>query len=307
LSRRRQAVRSGAGREAPGAALLAAGVQPSKARGQNFLVQPRIADRIVAAAELAPSDEVLEIGPGLGILSERIVRAGVRKFTMVELDRNLAAASELRFAADPRIRVVCDDVLALDLAALVAGPPIKIVGNLPFNAAAAILRRLCDFSPLIRRMVLMFQREVGERIRARRGAPERSAISVYTALYWGVESHFRVLAGSFHPRPKVDSEVIVFRPRPSPPPFDRSEERAVLETVRAAFSAPRKTIRNPLAHALGLAPGIVTETLESNGIDPSARAAALEVEDFVRIARALVARGAKLLAAIIRDARAAGG
>lgn len=293
MSTRRDAVRSGAGGGAPAAALLAAGVHPSKARGQNFLVQPRIADRIVEAAGLEPSDEIIEIGPGLGILSERIARAGMRKFTMVELDRNLAAALERRFAADSRIRVLCADVLALDLAALIGRPPIKIVGNLPFNAAAAILRRLCDFSPQINRMVLMFQREVGERIRARTGAPERSAISVYTALYWRVESHFRVLAGSFHPRPKVDSEVIVFRPRPSPP-FDRSEERAVLETVRAAFSAPRKTIRNPLAHALGLAPGIVGETLASIGIDSSARAAVLEVEDFVRIARALVARGAKL-------------
>ncbi len=293
MSRRRHAVRGGAGHEAPAAALLAAGVHPSKARGQNFLVQPRIADRIVEAARLEPSDEVIEIGPGLGILSERIARAGVRKFTMVELDRTLAAALERRFAADPRIRVICADVLALDFAAIAERPEVKIIGNLPFNAAAAILRRLCGFSPLITRMVLMFQREVGERIRARCGAPARSALSVFTALYWELESHFRVLAGSFHPRPKVDSEVIVFRPRRSLP-FERSEERAVLETIRAAFSAPRKTLRNPLARALGISPGLVAETLESIGIDSTARPGALEVEDFVRIARALVARGAKL-------------
>ncbi len=278
--------------ERPAAALLAARVRPAKSRGQNFLVQPRVADRIVEAAGLEPADEVIEIGPGLGILSERIARAGVRKFTMVEIDRNLAAALSRRFAADPRIVVLCADFLALDLAELVERPPVKLVGNLPFNVAAAILHRLCDFQGLISRMVLMFQREVGERIRARRGSPGRSALSVFTALYWEIEDHFRVLAGSFHPRPKVDSEVIVFRARPALP-FDRSEERAVLETVRAAFSAPRKAIRNPLAHRLGQPAPVVAAALVAIGLDPSARAAALEVDDFVRIARALVERRSK--------------
>ncbi|HTW89544.1 MAG TPA: rRNA adenine dimethyltransferase family protein, partial [Candidatus Binataceae bacterium] len=226
-------------------------------------------------------------GPGLGILSERIARAAPRKFTMVELDRNLATALSRRFEAAPGITVVCADFLAADLAGLVERPPVKLVGNLPFNAAAAILHRLCDFRPLISRMVLMFQREVGERIRASRGTPGRSALSVFTALYWEIEDHFRVLAGSFHPRPKVDSEVIIFRARESLP-FEPSEERWVLETVRAAFSAPRKSIRNPLAHRLALPAPAVAAALEAIGIEPSARAAALEVGDFVRIARALV-------------------
>lgn len=277
--------------EHPAAALLAARVRPAKSRGQNFLVQGRVADRIVEAAALEPADEAIEIGPGLGILSERIA-GRVRKFTMVELDRNLAAALRRRFEADSRTLVICADFLALDLAELIERPPAKLVGNLPFNAAAAILHRLCDFQGLISRMVLMFQREVGARIRARRGSRERCALSVFTALYWDIEDHFRVLAGSFHPRPKVDSEVIVFRPRESLP-FNRSEERAVLETVRAAFSAPRKAIRNPLAHRLGLAAPAVGAALAAIGIDPTARAAALEVDDFVRIARALVERRVK--------------
>jgi len=276
----------------PAAALAAAGVHPAKSRGQNFLVQPRIADRIVAAAGIAPSDEVIEIGPGLGILSERISRAAMRRFTMVELDRNLAAALASRFEADPRIRVLCADFLTLDLAVIVERPPVKIIGNLPFNAAAAILRRLCDFRPLVARMVLMFQREVGERIRALRGTSERSALSVFTALYWEIEDHFRVLAGSFHPRPKIDSEVIIFRPRAAML-LERSEERAVLEIVRAAFSAPRKSIRNPLARRFGLPPAAVAAALESIGLNPAARAAEFEVEQFVAITRALVACGVK--------------
>jgi 16S rRNA (adenine1518-N6/adenine1519-N6)-dimethyltransferase len=278
--------------ERPAAALLAARVRPAKSRGQNFLVQARVADRIVAAAGLEPGDEVIEIGPGLGILSERIAHSGARKFTMVELDRDLAAALAQRFAGDPRVAVLCADFLALDVGLLVERPPVKLVGNLPFNVAAAILHRLCGFHGLISQMVLMFQREVGERIRARRGSASRSALSVFTALYWEIEDHFRVLAGSFHPRPKVDSEVIVFRARAALP-FDRAEERAVLDTVRAAFSAPRKAIHNPLAHGLGLPAPAVAAALAALGIDSGARAAALEVEDFVRIARALVARPAK--------------
>jgi len=300
LSNRRRAIPAGGAPPAadplhdlehPAAALMAARVRPAKSRGQNFLVQARVADRIVAAAALEPADEAVEIGPGLGILSERIA-GRVRKFTMVELDRNLAEALRRRFAGDPQTQVICADFLTLDLTALVDRPPVKLVGNLPFNAAAAILHRLCDFRELVARMVLMFQREVGERIRAPRGSRERSALSVFTALYWEVEDHFRVLAGSFHPRPKVDSEVIVFRPRPALP-FDRSEEGAVLETVRAAFSAPRKALRNPLAHRLGLPAPAVAAALTAIDVDPTARAAALEVDDFVRIARALVVRRAK--------------
>src|SRR5262249_12682411 len=139
--------------------------------------------------------------------------------------------------------------LRADLAALRAPPPTKVIGNLPFNAAAAILTRLCAYRSEIARMVLMFQREVAERIRAGAGAPAYGALSVYTALYFRVESHFRVPAGNFHPRPRIDAEVLVLEPCPGPM-FNADEESAVLETIRAAFSAPRKTLRNSVAQGL---------------------------------------------------------
>ncbi|MBF6569273.1 MAG: ribosomal RNA small subunit methyltransferase A [Candidatus Binataceae bacterium] len=277
----------------PSILLAAANVRPSKSRGQNFLVQPKIADRIVACAGLEAADEVIEIGPGLGILSERIALSAARKFTMVEYDRGLATSLESRFGS---ARIVCADVLDVDLAQLAEHPPIKIIGNLPFNAAAAILHRLCAFQPIISRMVLMFQREVAERIRAGTEQSGRSALSVFTALYWHIDDHFRVLAGSFHPRPKVDAEVLVMSPRDRT--FSGAQESAILATVRAAFSAPRKAIRNGLTDRLGVRSAEVIAALTEVGIDSSARPATVETDDFIRLTTALVARCPAAYAAI---------
>ena len=269
-----------------GTALTAIGVRPRKSRGQNFLVQVAVANRIVEAARLAPEDRVLEIGPGLGILSERIAAHPLAKLTLVELETSLATQLEQRFAGDRRVRVVNADFLKADFTALCDRVPTKVIGNLPFNAAAAILSRLCAYRAGISRMVLMFQREVAERIRAHPGEPSYGALTVFTALYFKVESHLRVSAGNFHPRPRIDAEVLVFEPQPRPI-FNSEEESAVLETIRAAFSAPRKTLRNSIAHSLRLNAGPVDATLRAAAIDPSARAETLPSPDFVRLARHL--------------------
>ncbi len=278
------------GRAAPPEAvadeLASAGVRPRKSRGQNFLIQPAIADRIAAAAAIEAGDEVVEIGPGLGILSNRILRAGARRLWLIELDARLARRLESAFAGHPAVRVLCRDFLEVELAAIAERPPVRVVGNLPFNAAGAILRRLDEARASISRMVLMFQREVAERIRARAGERAYSALSVYTALYWQTLEHFRVAAGNFRPAPRVDAEVIAFAPLASPP-FAAADEPAVLGAVRAAFSAPRKTIRNALAGALAAAPEAISAALGHAGLDPSARPATLAVADFVRLAAAL--------------------
>jgi 16S rRNA (adenine1518-N6/adenine1519-N6)-dimethyltransferase len=269
-----------------GAALAVAGVRPSKSRGQNFLVQTAIADRIVETAALQRGDTVVEIGPGLGILSERIAAHPIARLLLVEVDQRLAARLGERFAGDRRVTIIHRDFLELDLAAMLAGSRFKVLGNLPFNVASAILRRLCDHAREIDRMVLMFQREVAERIRARPGDSAYAALSVFTALYFEVESHFRVSAGNFHPRPNVDAEVLAMVPRGAPA-FARDEEAAVLETVRAAFSAPRKTLRNALSHALHQDPARIAQTLARAGVDPGSRAEEHAAHTFVRLARAL--------------------
>jgi 16S rRNA (adenine1518-N6/adenine1519-N6)-dimethyltransferase len=284
------------------AELEAAGVRPRKSRGQNFLIQPAIADRIVAAAAIAPSDEVVEIGPGLGILSDKILRAGVRRLWLVELDSRLAERLQSAFAGHPAVRVVCCDFLEVELAELAERPPVKVIGNLPFNAAAAILRRLDEMRGAIGRMVLMFQREVAERIRARAGERAYSALSVFTALYWETREHFRVAAGNFRPAPRVDAEVIVFTPYQGAP-LAADDEAALLGAIRAAFSAPRKTIRNALAGALNAPPEAVAGALARAGIDQAARPTTLSVADFVRLADALERAGAIASAPVAEESR----
>ena len=270
----------------PRSSLTTAGVRPTKSRGQNFLVQAAIANRIVDAARLASGDCVIEIGPGLGILSERIAAHPIARFTLVELEPKLAARLEERFTGDRRVRIVTGDFLRIDFATLRDRTPVKVVGNLPFNAAAAILARLCSHYGEISRMVLMFQREVGERIRANVGDDSYGALSVYSALYFRIESHFRVGAGNFHPRPKIDAEVLTFAPH-ADLGFDAAEEPAVLAAVRAAFFAPRKTLRNSIAHATHLNASLVDELLRVAAVDPGARAETLHPRDFIRLARHL--------------------
>ncbi|MGB8412042.1 MAG: 16S rRNA (adenine(1518)-N(6)/adenine(1519)-N(6))-dimethyltransferase RsmA [Candidatus Binatus sp.] len=285
------AISSGGGIETPSRpapALARAGVRPSKSRGQNFLTSGAVADRIVAAAQLSESDPVVEIGPGLGILTEKIAARPLRSLTLVELDPRLAARLRERFAdgSDANARVINADFLAIDFAALVADSPVKVIGNLPFNVAAAILRRLSDNARMISRMVLMFQREVAARIRAVPGDEAYGALSVFNALYWKIDLHFGVAAGSFHPRPKIDAEVLAFTPRATSS-FTAENERDVLETVRASFSAPRKTIRNALSHCLGIDSPRIARALERAAIDPGTRAEKLGVPDFLRLAHAL--------------------
>jgi 16S rRNA (adenine1518-N6/adenine1519-N6)-dimethyltransferase len=267
----------------PASALARAGVRPAKSRGQNFLTSAGVADRIVNAAQLSETDSVIEIGPGLGILTEKIAARPRRSLTLVELDARLVTRLQERFAD---VHVVNADFLAIDCAALLDDSPVKVIGNLPFNVAAAILRKLCDNSRMISRMVLMFQREVALRIRAKVGDDAYGALSVFTALYWNIDTHFTVAAGSFHPRPKVDAEVLAFAPLATPS-FADVDERDVLETVRASFSAPRKTIRNALSHALGIENAQTVLALERAAIDPGTRAEKLAVPDFLRLAHSM--------------------
>jgi 16S rRNA (adenine1518-N6/adenine1519-N6)-dimethyltransferase len=284
--------------ESPGAALQAAGVTPSKSRGQNFLVQGAIADRIVALADLHPGDEVIEIGPGLGILSERILTAPISLLHLVELDRELAA--RLRTRLSGTVEIIEADFLKLDLARVAVHPPIKVVGNLPFNVAAAIARKLSESRDLIGRMVLMFQREVGERMRAVPGDTAYGALSVLTALDWEIPHHFRVEAGSFHPRPKVDAEVLCLVPRAVPlyAPAPRAQVR---EVIRAGFAIRRKNLRNALSAGLRMRPECVEAALRRAEIDPSQRAERMSPKDFVRLSsviETLASSGART----IRDA-----
>ena len=269
----------------PARALKSAGVRPSKSRGQNFLGQPGVATQIVNALLIEADDSVVEIGPGLGILTERILNAGPRKLTLVEVDDRLAAVLAARFGGDARVKVLNRDFLMVTRSEF-GGECLKVIGNLPFSVAAAILRRLSDYRESVVRMVLMFQREVGERIRALPGSRNYGALSVFSSLYWQIINHFRVAAGSFHPRPKVDAEVLTMEPRRECD-FNAAEEPDVRATIRAAFSAPRKTIRNSLAGGLGVDTNEIETALELANIEASLRPGMLDRSQLIALARIL--------------------
>jgi 16S rRNA (adenine1518-N6/adenine1519-N6)-dimethyltransferase len=269
----------------PAKSLKSAGVRPSRSRGQNFLVQPSIAAHIVSAAEIEAGDTVVEIGPGLGILTERIIDNSPRKLTLVELDPRLAAALGARYRGDDGVVLLNRDFLTIKLPELGADH-LKVIGNLPFSTAAAILRHLADFRESIVRMVLMFQREVGERIRAQPGSRNYGPLSVFSSLYWRILSHFRVAAGNFHPRPKVDAEVLIMQPRYAQD-LSVAEKPDLQATVHAVFSAPRKTVRNSLAGGLGVNSNQIEAALEMANIDPLIRPAMLDVSQLIALARIL--------------------
>jgi 16S rRNA (adenine1518-N6/adenine1519-N6)-dimethyltransferase len=273
-----------AGGEAPGRALQAAGLRPDRRRGQNFLAQGAIADRIVALADLQAGEWVLEIGPGLGILSQRLLRYPIAKLWLVELDLDLAARLERQLQGN--FELLREDFLHLDLSRLSPAPKLKVVGNLPFNAAAAMLRRLGHYRDQIEAMVLMFQREVAQRLRASPATAAYGALTLLAGLDWEITEHFRVHAGSFHPRPKVDAEVLCFRPRVCS--LAPSFEQRLRALIRAGFASRRKNLRHALLDGLNLSDQQARAALNGAAISPDTRAEQLAMADFVRLTTAIV-------------------
>lgn len=278
----------GARREAR-EALRTVGRRPRRRLGQHFLCDPGVARRIVDLAALGATDAVLEIGPGLGALTDLLVeRAGLVR--LVEMDPVLAARLAERHAATPHVRVVAADVLAEDLDALWGdvGRPGTVVSNLPYNVSTPVLFRLLDWSATFPRAVLMVQREVAARLVARPGTAERGVLGVLVQARATVRACFDVGPGSFHPRPRVRSTVVelVRSPDPAVPPAEWPRFRAV---VRAAFGKRRKMLRNALRDLGGepAPPAAVERALAAAGVDPTARAETLPIEAFRRIAGAL--------------------
>ena len=270
------------------AALAAAGLRPQKRWGQHFLCDPGVARRIVDAARLAPGAPVLEIGPGLGALTDELAaRAG--RLYLVEIDRGLAARLAERHAAQPHVRVLVGDVLELPLDRLVTEPDVTVVANLPYNISTPVLFRLRALRARFPRAVVMLQREVAERLAAGPGDDARGVLSVLLQTWAEVRVAFRVSRRSFVPPPRVDSAVVELR-------FGSASRVAVADpefydaVVRAAFGQRRKMLRNALA-ALAASRGLDAAALEARfahaAVDARARAETLGLDDFARLAAAL--------------------
>ena len=256
------------------------GITPSRALGQNFVVDPNTVRRIARLAGVGPGDRVVEVGPGLGSLTLALAETGAQ-VTAVELDRYLLPV--LREVVEPHgVRVVEGDALRLDWDSLLGGHDRwTLVANLPYNVAAPLVADLLDGVPQIRRMLVMVQREVGERLAADPGDPAYGALSVKVA-YWAEASVVgRVPATVFLPKPRVESALVAIERRsvPAVDPAVVAPER-LFELVRAGFSQRRKMLRRSLS-------GIVApEAFERAGIAPEARPEELAVEDWGRLAAA---------------------
>jgi len=264
------------------AALRAIGVRPSRRLGQNFLIDPRVAERIAALVE-DPKEPVIEIGPGLGALTMLLAATG-RELTAVELDLRLAEALETRLAQLPSARVVRGDILEQRAEDLVSGPA-TVVANLPYSITTPALEWIVRQGGRVSRAVLMVQREYAQRLSAKPGGKEHGSITVFLQLHAEVRVLFRVSPGAFHPRPEVDSVVLELMPRPYP--GTTAEERASVEHLaRTGMGTRRKTLANALGRALGMEGAAVRAWLDAAHVDPGRRGETLAVDEWIALAKA---------------------
>jgi 16S rRNA (adenine1518-N6/adenine1519-N6)-dimethyltransferase len=256
--------------------------RPKKRFGQNFLQDQSVVDRIIEAAELDSSDNLLEIGPGLGALTNRLLPA-VGQMHVMELDRDLAASLQAR--TESNLRVHMGDALRLDWAELLTEPTYKLVANLPYNISSQILFKILDNRQLFSRLVLMFQQEVGDRLCAEPGTKQYGILSVLCQNYFNVRRVVRVAPGAFFPPPKVHSVVLCFDALEQPR-IAVADEVFFRRVVKGAFGQRRKTLRNSLKGA-GLAFDGLSEAMDGIGIDGGRRAETLSLQEFGALAEML--------------------
>lgn len=259
--------------------------QPHKSRGQNFLVDPNHARKLVDALDPGPDDRIMEIGPGTGALTRQLLPR-VREVTAIETDRRLAEYLRLELGETPGFRLIEQDFLELDPALLGEDPPTKCLGNLPYNITTPILLRLIDWPTPFERLVFTVQKEFAQRMAAKPGGREYGRLSVMVALYGRPELVFDIPAGAFRPRPRVVSTVVRLRPRADRPPGPHRGS-TLEKVVAAAFSGRRKRMANSLAGQLGIERARIEETMVTLGIDINARAEEVSPELFVRLAASL--------------------
>ena len=255
------------------------GVKPHVARkrfGQNFLVSPGIVAKIVEAIRPQSNDVVVEIGPGLGALTEPLL-ARLAHLHVVEIDRDLIARLRERFPAD-RLAIHEGDALQFGFSGL--GPGLRVVGNLPYNISTPLLFHLAACAERVRDMHFMLQREVVERMVAAPGGSEYGRLSVMLQYRFAMERLFLVPPDSFDPPPKVESAIVRMIPLPADA-LAAKDEALFAKVVSAAFGQRRKMLRNTLRDLIG------EDALVALDIKPTARAEELGVAEYVRIANAL--------------------
>ena len=266
----------------------------SKGFGQNFIVNPGICPRIAEAAGIGPGWGVLEIGPGIGVLTEQLARRA-DKVVSVEVDKRLPPILAETMADYPNFKLVLEDVLKVDLKGLLAAEfgdkPVAVCANLPYYITSPILMRLLEERLSIRNITVMVQKEAAQRLCAPPGTRQAGAISYAVAYYATPKLLFTVQPGSFYPAPKVTSAVIRLDIHDNPPvQVPGGDEAGMFRLIRAAFSQRRKTAANAVANGLNLPKARVLAALEAAGLDPRLRPEQLTLADCCALQAALASQ-----------------
>lgn len=261
-------------------------LRADKKLGQNFLIDENIVRNIVAAAELSDKDTVLEVGPGIGTLTQGLAESGA-SVVAVELDKRLLPVLDTTLDGYDNVRIVNGDILQVDIMQTVGVDEFKVCANLPYYITTPIIFALLEKRLPMERLVAMVQKEVAERMAAKPGGKDYGALSVAIQYYTEPEIAFIVPPSSFIPAPSVDSAVIVCKRREKPP-VEVCDEALFFRVVKAAFSLRRKMLNNSLKN-MGIKGEQVAKWLELAGVDGKRRAETLSLEDFAALTNTFAA------------------
>ncbi len=258
----------------------------SKALGQNFITDPEVCPKMAELAGIGPEDGVIEIGPGVGVLTVELAKKA-KNVVSIELDTRLIPVLAKTLDGCLNVQVLNQDVLKTDLKALIeenfAGQKVHVCANLPYYITSPIIMYILESRLPIESLTLMVQKEAGDRLCAPVGSRDSGAITVAVNYYAASKVLFPVGRESFTPSPKVDSEVIRLMIREKPP-VEVQDEKFFFDVVKAAFSQRRKTAANGLSSGLSLSKEKVIAAIEAAGLSPTVRAEALKMEELAKLA-----------------------
>ena len=262
-----------------------------KKYGQNFLIDANILNKIIEAAQITEKDCVLEIGPGIGTMTQYLAEAA-GKVIAVEIDRGLIPVLEDTLSSYDNVVALCEDILKMDLEALSrenGGRPIKVVANLPYYITTPIIMGLFESHIPLASITVMVQSEVAERMRTGPGSKDYGALSLAVQYYARPEIVARVPASCFLPRPNVDSAVVRLT-KYEKPPVEAADEAFLFAVIRASFNQRRKTLANGLANAGGInvTRGQVETALDEMGLSKTVRGETLTLEQFTELSNRLL-------------------
>ena len=256
------------------------GIRPDKRLGQNFLFDRNSLQKIIKAANLSGDETVLEVGAGLGSLT-RFLASASGNVIAVEFDRRLIPALQFISQDLRNVFIIEGDILKLNLEELVGGKPYLVVANIPYNLTSKLIRMLLETSKPAENIILTIQKEVAERIVARKG--DQSLLSISVRLYGTPTIKGRIAAGSFYPKPSVDSRILEILPYKESL-VDSDLIPTLFKIARAGFNQKRKQIKNSLTTGLGVEVHVVEQWLVESGIDPSQRPQTIRLEQWANLA-----------------------